>query len=687
MRREDDGRIAPRWRAILEARWRTRLQEVTELSMAYHAAAAGGIEDRQARRLLRRAVAARQRLADTEDALGRVAAGVFGRCEQCGGPRSPRCCSPPRPSPGTAPRCAGRRVRAAGAAQHRGRAPVSALGQPPGRLGALVPDRLPLPGARRDLPALPGESAVIALGVATAGSADPRIALLVACAAAGAFAGDNLSYLIGRRFGPAVQRRFFATPKGVKARAWAERSLARYGPQLIIVCRFIPGGRTAVTLTCGLTGYPRRRFVRRDRAGRRHLGALRVLHRPPRRPGLRGQPVGRPGLRRLDRHQRAGRGGRCRWPVAADEGRGTDGHRDPDGPVEAGAAEAAGEGPSRVAPRTRRAEAAGDSAAPVRDDGLGRGPATGHAGQVEADHPGQDQGDGDELHRRDRVAEEEHADRRPRPRRRCRSTPRRRARRRARAAPASAARSWSARTARSRPWARGPAARRSASGTRRSRSRTTRRQQAPPMPSVTSRLDVPVVPFISGRRRGGPVCGSCSPDGDGLHRIFTRHRPSLHSRRRALVSVINGHGKGETAMLGSQVRPLDPVSAAWNTVARFDDYQTAQRARRPAVRRRVPGRAARHCRIRPAARRAGDGPPHPGPGRRRGRAQRRCGQACCSGYCSGCSPPGTPSSRSPRPVPPSAPRGGPSSGTWPTRAPGASATSAPCASWSRRTTT
>jgi membrane protein DedA with SNARE-associated domain len=110
-------------------------------------------------------------------------------------------------------------------------------------------------------PALPGESAVIALGVATAGSADPRIALLVGCAAAGAFAGDNLSYLLGRRFGPAVQRRFFTTPKGIKARAWAERSLDRYGTQLIVVCRFIPGGRTAVTLTCGLTGYPRRRFV------------------------------------------------------------------------------------------------------------------------------------------------------------------------------------------------------------------------------------------------------------------------------------------------------------------------------------------------------------------------------------------------------------------------------------------
>jgi DnaK suppressor protein len=84
MQREDDGRSAPRWRAILEARWRVRLQELTELSTAYHAAAADDPEETRARRLLHRAVAARQRLADTEEALGRVAAGIFGRCEQCG---------------------------------------------------------------------------------------------------------------------------------------------------------------------------------------------------------------------------------------------------------------------------------------------------------------------------------------------------------------------------------------------------------------------------------------------------------------------------------------------------------------------------------------------------------------------------------------------------------------------------
>jgi membrane protein DedA with SNARE-associated domain len=111
------------------------------------------------------------------------------------------------------------------------------------------------------IPAVPSETLVIALGVATAGSTDPRIALLVACAAAGAFVGDNVCYLLGRRFAPAVQRRFFTTPKGKATREWAERSLHRFGAQLIVVCRFIPGGRTAVTLTCGVTGFPRRRFV------------------------------------------------------------------------------------------------------------------------------------------------------------------------------------------------------------------------------------------------------------------------------------------------------------------------------------------------------------------------------------------------------------------------------------------
>ena len=85
------GTRGPRWRALLEARWQARVREVTELSLAYHVAAAAapdgsgdGADQPETRALLGRAVAARRKLADIEDALGRLAAGRFGCCEQCG---------------------------------------------------------------------------------------------------------------------------------------------------------------------------------------------------------------------------------------------------------------------------------------------------------------------------------------------------------------------------------------------------------------------------------------------------------------------------------------------------------------------------------------------------------------------------------------------------------------------------
>jgi DnaK suppressor protein len=86
MPREQAAIPAVAWRSLLEARWQARLREVTELSLAYHAVAAATADVRGdgAERLLRRTVAARRRLADVEEALARLTAGSFGRCEQCG---------------------------------------------------------------------------------------------------------------------------------------------------------------------------------------------------------------------------------------------------------------------------------------------------------------------------------------------------------------------------------------------------------------------------------------------------------------------------------------------------------------------------------------------------------------------------------------------------------------------------
>jgi membrane-associated protein len=118
-----------------------------------------------------------------------------------------------------------------------------------------------LPALDAVLPVVPSETAVIALGVTTAGSTDPRIALLLILAAAGAFAGDNLAYLIGSRFGHLAERRFFAGEAGARRRARIQQSLDRFGARLILMCRFIPGGRTGVTVVCGLMGYRREKFV------------------------------------------------------------------------------------------------------------------------------------------------------------------------------------------------------------------------------------------------------------------------------------------------------------------------------------------------------------------------------------------------------------------------------------------
>lgn len=110
------------------------------------------------------------------------------------------------------------------------------------------------------LPVVPSETAVITAGVVAA-TGELSLAVVLAAAACGAFAGDNTAYLIGRRFGPYAKARYFRGEKGRKTIRWAERQLAERGGELILIARFIPGGRVAVTLSAGATGYPWRRFA------------------------------------------------------------------------------------------------------------------------------------------------------------------------------------------------------------------------------------------------------------------------------------------------------------------------------------------------------------------------------------------------------------------------------------------
>ncbi|MGA1031002.1 MAG: DedA family protein [Ilumatobacteraceae bacterium] len=110
------------------------------------------------------------------------------------------------------------------------------------------------------LPIVPSETLVIIGGV-SAGLGNLWIPLVILVASSGAFIGDNMSYLIGREASDWVIRRQTRTEKGAARMAKIVEQVHERGGLLLITARFIPGGRTALTLSCGVTRQPRRWFV------------------------------------------------------------------------------------------------------------------------------------------------------------------------------------------------------------------------------------------------------------------------------------------------------------------------------------------------------------------------------------------------------------------------------------------
>jgi membrane-associated protein len=110
------------------------------------------------------------------------------------------------------------------------------------------------------VPIVPSETAVITAGVVAA-AGDLNLAVVIPAAALGAFLGDNTAYLVGRRYGTRANERFFSSDKAQHRVEWANDQLRERGGELIVVARFIPAGRTVVTLSAGTLGFPWRRFV------------------------------------------------------------------------------------------------------------------------------------------------------------------------------------------------------------------------------------------------------------------------------------------------------------------------------------------------------------------------------------------------------------------------------------------
>jgi membrane-associated protein len=100
-------------------------------------------------------------------------------------------------------------------------------------------------------PALPSETAVIVCGIQAA-RGQLSLGWVIAIAALGAFLGDNTSYCLGRWVGTPVVRRFFSGEASQRRLDWAKGFLKERGSYVLVVARFIPGGRTATTFTAGL---------------------------------------------------------------------------------------------------------------------------------------------------------------------------------------------------------------------------------------------------------------------------------------------------------------------------------------------------------------------------------------------------------------------------------------------------
>ncbi|GAA3956242.1 VTT domain-containing protein [Actinomadura viridis] len=108
-------------------------------------------------------------------------------------------------------------------------------------------------------PVVPSESMLITGGVYAA-TGEPELWLVIVVAAVGAFVGDHVSYLLGRGSGGRLVGRLRPGSRWLGGLVWARGVLAERGGLILVVARYLPGGRTAVTFTMGAVGYRLRSF-------------------------------------------------------------------------------------------------------------------------------------------------------------------------------------------------------------------------------------------------------------------------------------------------------------------------------------------------------------------------------------------------------------------------------------------
>ena len=125
---------------------------------------------------------------------------------------------------------------------------------------------------------LPGDSLLFAVGVlVAAGALAYPLWLVVLLAAVAAVLGDQVGYLLGRRFGPRVFSRSGSRVLDPRHAERAQAFFAQHGPKAVILARFVPVVRTFTPTVAGVGRMSRRRFTAYNVVGAVAWTTLMVL--------------------------------------------------------------------------------------------------------------------------------------------------------------------------------------------------------------------------------------------------------------------------------------------------------------------------------------------------------------------------------------------------------------------------
>ncbi|MFI5932839.1 DedA family protein [Actinoplanes sp. NPDC051494] len=134
------------------------------------------------------------------------------------------------------------------------------------------------------IPVVPIQAIMITSGALTV-YGNLNLPLVITVGALGMFTGDCIAYVLGRTAGQAgghwfsdrmtaLRRRFVSKPDGpaaVKERSKTKKAAERFtrglrkpGPLVLLLCRFVPGGRMAGGYHAGRSGYPIKLFILYD---------------------------------------------------------------------------------------------------------------------------------------------------------------------------------------------------------------------------------------------------------------------------------------------------------------------------------------------------------------------------------------------------------------------------------------